>query len=76
MRLPGGTDRGWRKWALRGAIAVVAVAAYIAFTNLVDLEKVLQQLNHRRASGQVIKSLERYMPADARIGSIGFFTVR
>jgi len=56
-----------------GAEQVVAVTSQ---QRLVDLEKVLQQLNHRRASGQVIKSLERYMPADARIGSVGFFTVR
>ena len=42
---------------------------------MVDFEKALQQLNRRRASGQVIKSLERYMPADARVGSVGFFTV-
>jgi hypothetical protein len=40
-----------------------------------DLENVLQQLNRRHASGLVVKSLERYMPADARIGSVGFFTV-
>jgi hypothetical protein len=56
-----------------GAEQVVAVTS---LQRMVDLEKVLQQLNHRRASGQVIKSLERYMPADARIGSVGFFTVR
>jgi len=55
-----------------GAEQVVAVTSQ---QRMVDLEKVLQQLNHRRASGQVIKSLERYMPADARVGSIGFFTV-
>jgi len=39
-----------------------------------DLETVLIQLNRRRASGQLIKSLERYLPADARIASIGFFS--
>lgn len=55
-----------------GAEQVVAVTSQ---QRMVDLEKVLQQLNRRRASGQVIKSLERYMPADARIGSVGFFTV-
>jgi hypothetical protein len=55
-----------------GAEQVVAVTSQ---QRMVDLEKVLQQLNHRRASGQVIKSLERYMPADARVGSVGFFTV-
>ncbi|BAR60854.1 hypothetical protein NK6_7703 [Bradyrhizobium diazoefficiens] len=42
---------------------------------MVDLETVLMQLNRRRASGQVIKSLERYLPADARIASVGFFSV-
>ena len=46
MKLPGGTDRGWRKWVLRGAIAAVAVGAYIAFTNLVDVEKVLEDVSH------------------------------
>jgi hypothetical protein len=54
-----------------GAEQVVAVTSQ---KRMVDLEQVLKQLDHRRASGQVIKSLERYMPADARIGSIGFFT--
>jgi hypothetical protein len=56
-----------------GAEQVVAVTSQ---QRMVELEKVLQQVNHRRASGQVIKSLERYLPADARIGSVGFFTVR
>ena len=45
MRMPG-THRGWRKWVLRGAIVAVAVAAYIAFTNLVDVEKVLEDVSH------------------------------
>jgi uncharacterized caspase-like protein len=55
-----------------GADQIVAITSK---QRLVDLEKVLLQVNRRRASGQVIKSLERYMPADARVGSIGFFTV-
>src|SRR5712664_3424061 len=55
-----------------GAEQIVAVTSP---QRMVDFEKALQQLNHRRASGQVIKSLERYMPADARVGSVGFFTV-
>ena len=55
-----------------GAEQVVAVTS---LQRMVDFENALQQLNHRRASGQVIKSLERYMPADARVGSVGFFTV-
>jgi hypothetical protein len=55
-----------------GADQIVAITSK---QRLVDLEQVLLQVNRRRASGQVIKSLERYMPPDARIGSIGFFTV-
>ncbi|WGR80768.1 caspase family protein [Bradyrhizobium sp. ISRA432] len=54
-----------------GAEQVVAVTSQ---QRMVDLETVLMQLNRRRASGQVIKSLERYLPADARIASIGFFS--
>ncbi len=55
-----------------GAEQIVAVTSQ---QRMVDFEKVLQQLNRRRASAQAIKNLERYMPADARVGSIGFFTV-
>src|ERR1700704_434229 len=55
-----------------GAEQIVAVTSQ---QRMVDLEKILQQSNRRGASGQVIKSLERYMPADARVGSVGFFTV-
>jgi Caspase domain len=54
-----------------GAEQIVAVTSQ---QRMVDLEKVLQQLNRRRASGEVVKSLARYMPPDARIGSVGFFT--
>ncbi|MGY4290267.1 hypothetical protein ACVWXO_009533 [Bradyrhizobium sp. LM2.7] len=54
-----------------GAEQIVAVTSQ---QRMVDLEKVLMQLNRRRASGQVIKGLERYLPADARIASIGFFS--
>jgi hypothetical protein len=55
-----------------GAEQVVAVTSA---ERLVDFEKALQQLNLRRASGLAIKSLSRYMPADARVGSVGFFTL-
>ncbi|MHC2336550.1 caspase family protein [Bradyrhizobium sp. USDA 4454] len=55
-----------------GAEQIVAVTSQ---QRMIDLETVLMQLNRRRASGQVIKSLERYLPADARIASIGFFSV-
>jgi hypothetical protein len=55
-----------------GADQVVAITSG---QRMVELEKMLVQVNRRRASAQVIKSLERYLPPDARIGSIGFFTV-
>ncbi len=55
-----------------GAEQVVAVTSQ---QRMIDFEDALQQTNHRRASGQVIKSLERYLPPDARVGSVGFFTV-
>ncbi|MEO6781745.1 MAG: caspase family protein [Bradyrhizobium sp.] len=55
-----------------GAEQVVAVTSQ---QRMVDFEKVLQQLNRRRASGQAIKNLERYLPADARVGSVGFFSI-
>jgi len=54
-----------------GAEQVVAVTSQ---QRMFDLETVLIQLNRRRASGQMIKSLQRYLPADARIASIGFFS--
>ncbi|RQH11798.1 hypothetical protein EHH60_19000 [Bradyrhizobium sp. RP6] len=54
-----------------GAEQIVAVTSQ---RRMVDLETVLIQLNRRRASGQLIKNLERYLPADARIASIGFFS--
>jgi hypothetical protein len=54
-----------------GAEQVIAVTSQ---QRMGELENVLQQLNRRRASAQLVKGLERYMPADARIGSVGFFT--
>src|SRR3954447_22385830 len=55
-----------------GADQIVAITSR---QRMVELEKVLLQVDRRPASGQVIKSLQKYMPSDARIGSIGFFTV-
>jgi hypothetical protein len=54
-----------------GADQIVAITSQ---QRMLDLEEALQQLNRRRASGQLVKSLDRYMPADARLGSVGFFT--
>jgi hypothetical protein len=55
-----------------GAEQVVAVTSQ---KRMGELERVLLQLNRRRAPGQVIQSIARYAPPDARIGSIGFFSV-
>ncbi|MBR0952512.1 caspase family protein [Bradyrhizobium canariense] len=81
MLYPVGTDAPLAKSAslrlpLRvgepfGAEQIVAVTSQ---QRMSDLETVLIQLNRRHASGQLIKSLERYLPGDARIASIGFFS--
>jgi hypothetical protein len=55
-----------------GAEQVVAITSQ---QRMVELERVLLQLNRRRAPGQLIQNIARYAPADARIGSIGFFSV-
>jgi undecaprenyl-diphosphatase len=48
MRLPGSERQ--RKWALRGAIVVGAVAVYVAFTQLIDIEKVLSDVSNALGS--------------------------
>jgi hypothetical protein len=54
-----------------GAEQVVAITSN---ERMSDLEQVLSQLNGRRLPGQVIKSLQRSLPPDARVGSVGFFS--
>jgi hypothetical protein len=54
-----------------GAEQVVAISSA---QRLVDLEQALLQLNRRKAPVQMIKIMMKYMPQDARVGSIGFFT--
>jgi hypothetical protein len=54
-----------------GADQIVAITST---QRMKELEEVLVQLNQRRASAEMIKMLERYAPADARIGSAGLFT--
>jgi uncharacterized caspase-like protein len=54
-----------------GAEQVVAISTT---QRLVDLEQALLQLNRRKAPGQMIKFMAKYLPPDARVGSIGFFT--
>ena len=46
MKLPGGTAKGWRKWAIGGRSAPRSSPRYIAFTQLVDVEKVLEDVSH------------------------------
>jgi hypothetical protein len=54
-----------------GADQIVAVTST---ERLPELEQALSDLNRRRAPGQVIRNVLRYMPANTRIGSIGIFT--
>ncbi|MGN6310114.1 MAG: caspase family protein [Xanthobacteraceae bacterium] len=54
-----------------GAEQVIAITSE---QRIPDLEQVLAQLNGRRLPGHVIKILQRSLPPDARIGSVGFFT--
>jgi hypothetical protein len=54
-----------------GAEQVVAITSS---QRLNDLEQALLQLNRRKAPGQLIRIMAKYLPVDARVGSIGFFT--
>jgi hypothetical protein len=55
-----------------GAEQVVAITST---QRQLDLEQAVLQLNQRKAPGQLIKVVAKYLPPDARVGSIGFFTV-
>jgi hypothetical protein len=54
-----------------GADQVIAITSKQRMT---ELEAALKQLNQRRSAVQMLKMVERYAPADARIGSLGLFT--
>jgi len=54
-----------------GADQVVAITSKQRMT---ELETALKQLNQRRTAVQMLKMVERYAPADARIGTLGLFT--
>jgi len=54
-----------------GAEQVVAITSAERIT---DLEQALLQLDKRKTPGQLIKIMAKFLPADARVGSIGFFT--
>lgn len=40
------------------------------------LEEVVRKLDRRRTAMQIVRMVERYGPADARVGSIGLFTAK
>jgi hypothetical protein len=54
-----------------GADQMVAITSQQRMT---ALEQVLMQFNGRRSAVQVLQMVERYAPADARIGVTGLFT--
>jgi hypothetical protein len=54
-----------------GADQVIAITSKQRMT---ELETALKQLNQRRTAVQLLKMVERYAPADARIGTLGLFT--
>jgi hypothetical protein len=73
---PAPTQAGSLRLPLRvrepfGAEQVVAITSAQRQTGL---EEALLELNRRKAPGQLIKVMAKYLPADARVGSIGFFT--
>jgi hypothetical protein len=39
-----------------------------------DLEQALKKMNQRRTAAEVYKLIERYAPADARIGATNLYT--
>ena len=54
-----------------GADQIVAITSE---QRMSQLEQALQQLNRRRAAGQMIKMVQSLAPRDARIGSAGLYT--
>ncbi|HET9902363.1 MAG TPA: caspase family protein [Xanthobacteraceae bacterium] len=54
-----------------GADQVIAITSKQRMT---ELETALKQLNQRRTAVQLLRTIERYAPADARIGTLGLFT--
>jgi Caspase domain len=54
-----------------GADQVVAISSA---QHLNDLEEALRKMSQRRTAVEVFKLVERYAPADARIGAAGLYT--
>jgi hypothetical protein len=59
---------------VQGPFGAEQVVAVTSARRLNELERALQELNRRKTPGQLIKIMAKYLPADARVGSIGFFT--
>ena len=54
-----------------GADQVVAITSSQRMT---DLEQIIKRMNQRQTAYQFYKLVERYLPADARVGTAGLFT--
>lgn len=54
-----------------GADQLIAITSSQRMT---DLEQIIKRMNQRQTAYQVYKLVERYLPADARIGTAGLFT--
>jgi hypothetical protein len=59
---------------VRGPFGADQIVAVTSQERLSDFEQIVAGLNRRRASGALVKSMLRYLPANTRIGSIGIFT--
>jgi len=59
---------------VRGPFGADQIVAVTSPERLSDFEQIVAGLNRRRASGALVKSMLRYLPANTRIGSIGIFT--
>ena len=52
------------------------IVAITSDSRMEDLEKMVNQLNRRKAAAQMIKMVQRFLPRDARIGSAGLYTAQ
>ncbi len=81
MLYPVGSDDAVRRDAtlelplrVREPFGAEQVVAITSTERMTGLEESLLQLNLRKAPGQLIKIMAKLLPADARVGSIGFYT--
>ncbi len=62
--------------AVRAPYGADQLVAITSDQRMLSLERALEQLNGRRSALQALRMVERYVPGDARIGSVGLFTAR